>query len=166
MDRDLYDEEKVLDRNELERLRYANSFANNSWDTNPESVPRGNYFEVCIPNYIINKIWLCLIAVSLLQVVEKLIFSCYKQHDNRDNDSSGGPLRRGGRGQRGSNRRGFNERGINQRHLRGRGAWHPYDDRNNRSSAINRGNNRRDDRRRMDREDRAEGSNSGYYRRK
>ena len=68
MDRDLYDEEKVLDRNELERLRYANSFANNSWDTNPESVPRGNYFEVCSLNNIINRIWL--IAVSLLQVVE------------------------------------------------------------------------------------------------
>merc|ERR1712126_783069 len=41
----IFDEEKVLDRNELEKLRFANAFANESWDSNPESVPRGNYFE-------------------------------------------------------------------------------------------------------------------------
>ena len=42
----LYDEEKVLDRDELERLRYANSIAARPWESNPEMVPRGNYFEV------------------------------------------------------------------------------------------------------------------------
>merc|ERR1711894_255187 len=130
MDHDLFDEGKVLDRNELEKLRYANLFVGNSWDTNPENVPRGNYFE----------------------------------HDNRDDDSSSGTLRRG-RIQRGSNRRGGNDRWVHQRHQRGRRAWHPYDDRNIRNSESNRGNYRRDERSRIDREDRAEGTNSGYYRR-
>ena len=47
MDSAIYDEDKVLDRNELERLRFANAFSSGSWDSNPENVPRGNYFEVC-----------------------------------------------------------------------------------------------------------------------
>ena len=46
IDSTLYDEEKVLDRDELERLRYANSIAARPWESNPEMVPRGNYFEV------------------------------------------------------------------------------------------------------------------------
>merc|ERR1719510_2836516 len=41
----LYDEEKVLDREELERLRFANTTASKPWEVNPEMVPRGNYFE-------------------------------------------------------------------------------------------------------------------------
>ena len=44
----LYDEEKVLDRDELERLRLANAVIDQPWKTNPEMVPRGNYFEVSI----------------------------------------------------------------------------------------------------------------------
>ena len=44
----LYDEEKVLDREELERLRFANTTASKPWEVNPEMVPRGNYFEVSI----------------------------------------------------------------------------------------------------------------------
>ena len=52
MDPVLFDEEKVLDRNELEKLRFANAFANESWDSNPENVPRGNYFEVCSSSMI------------------------------------------------------------------------------------------------------------------
>ena len=45
-------EEKVLDRNDLEKLRFANAFASESWDSNPENVPRGNYFEVCFSSMI------------------------------------------------------------------------------------------------------------------
>ena len=47
LDNVLYDEEKVLDRDELERLRFANAVTFKPWETNPEMVPRGNYFEVC-----------------------------------------------------------------------------------------------------------------------
>ena len=43
----LYDEDKVLDRDELERLRIVNANALRPWEVNPEIVPRGNYFEVC-----------------------------------------------------------------------------------------------------------------------
>ena len=43
----LYDEDKVLDRDELERLRIMNANAARPWEVNPEIVPRGNYFEVC-----------------------------------------------------------------------------------------------------------------------
>jgi hypothetical protein len=47
----LYDEEKVLDREELERLRFANTATSKPWETDPEMVPRGNYFEVCIMHF-------------------------------------------------------------------------------------------------------------------
>ena len=43
----LYDEDKILDREELERLRFANTVTSKPWEVNPEMVPRGNYFEVC-----------------------------------------------------------------------------------------------------------------------
>ena len=66
MDHDLFDEEKVLDRNELEKLRYANLFVGNSWDTNPENVPRGNYFEVCSLINIINKIYTIFKLINLI----------------------------------------------------------------------------------------------------
>ena len=49
MDSAIYDEDKVLDRNELERLRFANAFSGGSWDSNPENVPRGNYSFRLIP---------------------------------------------------------------------------------------------------------------------
>ena len=58
MDSAIYDEDKVLDRNELERLRFANAFSSGSWDSNPENVPRGNYFEVCGKFTIVTKIHL------------------------------------------------------------------------------------------------------------
>ena len=41
----LYDEDKVLDRDELERLRLANANSVKPWEVNPEFVPRGTYFE-------------------------------------------------------------------------------------------------------------------------
>ena len=47
----LYDDDRILDRAEMERLRQENAKATQQpqmRDTNPEFVPRGNYFEVGI----------------------------------------------------------------------------------------------------------------------
>ena len=52
LDPALYDEDKILDRDELERLRFANANTVRPWEVNPEIVPRGTYFEVSLIKFV------------------------------------------------------------------------------------------------------------------